>query len=56
MDARDTIARHEEGVKAWREREVGQGGDIIVCEIDGILVLVIHHQIISYMIPTNCTP
>jgi len=28
-------------VQAWGEREVGEGGDVVVGEVDGILVLLV---------------
>lgn len=39
LDAGDAIAREEEGVQARGEGEIGEGGDVVICEIDGILVL-----------------
>ena len=39
MDAGDAVAREEEGVQAWGEGEVGEGGDVVVGEVDGVLVL-----------------
>lgn len=38
-DARDAVAGEQEGAQARREREVGELGDVIVGEVDGILVL-----------------
>ena len=35
----DSITGKEEGVQARGEREVGEGGDVVVCEVDCILVL-----------------
>lgn len=39
MDAGDAVAREEEGVQARGEGEVGEGGDVVVGEVDGVLVL-----------------
>ena len=35
----DSVAREEEGAEARGEGEVGEGGDVVVGEVDGILVL-----------------
>lgn len=35
----DTVAGEEEGAETWGVGEVGEGGDVIVGEVDGILVL-----------------
>jgi len=47
LDAGDAVAREEEGVQAWGEGEVGEGGDVVVCEVDGILVLFASRSISS---------
>ena len=39
LNARDPIAGEQEGAQARREREVGELGDVVVGEVDGILVL-----------------
>lgn len=39
LDAVDAVAREQEGVQARGEREVGQDGDVVVGEVDGVLVL-----------------
>jgi len=35
-------------VQAWGEGEVGEGGDVVVCEVDGILVLFASRSISSH--------
>lgn len=39
LDAINPITRQEQGMQSRGQREVGKGADIVVCEIDGILVL-----------------
>ena len=33
------VARKEQGVEARGQREVGEGGDVVVRQVDGVLVL-----------------
>lgn len=35
----DSIPGEEKGVEAGKEREVPKGGDIVICEVDCILIL-----------------
>ena len=39
MDTADAVAGEEEGLQARGEGEVGEGGDVVVGEVDGVLVL-----------------
>ena len=39
MDAVESVAGEEEGTESGGEREVGEGGYIVVGEVDGVLVL-----------------
>lgn len=39
LDGVEPVAREEEGAEAWGEGEVGEGGDVVVGEVDGVLVL-----------------
>ena len=52
LDAGDAVAREEEGVQAWGEGEVGEGRDVVVCEVDGILVL-FASSVISPAVPPS---
>ena len=38
-DSRDAVARKEECTKSWAKREVCEGCDVVVGEVDCILVL-----------------
>ena len=40
LDLLDSVTREEEGAETRKEGEVSEGGDIVICEVDGILVLV----------------
>jgi hypothetical protein len=35
----DSVSREEERVESRREGEVGEGADVVVREVDGVLVL-----------------
>lgn len=35
----DSVSGEEEGVESWGEGKVGEGADVVVCEINGILIL-----------------
>ena len=39
MDAVDPVAREQEGAESGGEREVREGGYVVVGEVDGVLVL-----------------
>ena len=39
LDVCDAVACAEEGLEAGGEGEVGEVGDVVVCEVDGILWL-----------------
>ena len=39
LDTIDSVAREEEGAQAGRKREVGEDGDVVIGEVDGILIL-----------------
>ena len=39
LDGGDSVAGEEEGAEARGEGEVDEGGDVVVGEVDGILVL-----------------
>lgn len=45
LDGVEPVAREEEGAEARGEGEVGEGGDVVVGEVDGVLVL--HRQLFS---------
>lgn len=37
VDGLYPVPRKQERVEPWGEREAGQGGDVVVCKVDGIL-------------------
>lgn len=37
LDLAHPVPREQESLQPWRERKVGEGGNVVVGEVDGIL-------------------